>query len=388
VANRYSKPAKIHWGIKYLYSTRGGIMKVDNIRIGSPVSENLHLYEEEIRPSDLLKILRFISKQGRTLGSIYEKNQLFYTDSERITRQEFGIIYEKQARDLKFWLDNFTREDFVNKLSSVMKIVSSTTKDEIINRIVRDKEIIFNHFKKEFVEKYSGKWSGFKSHKVLLPAASDETKKLIFNLGSKQKPLSGKNYQQYWHLGEGYDSTELTRDLRTEIIGDAVTINLKDNDEIILRKMNRFPEKNKNSASLNISPIHLDIKDNDLHIGDCMEIEYGQGINNLAGYFNVRKNSKFKTFCEGLRTRAEAKTVKKYLERKFLLATQLDDIYCGIDHDKELFEKLCWHLKIEYMREDRIICRVVETETSEALAALWEIINGDKRQYKFSFVEL
>src|SRR4030042_31543 len=174
-------------------------MKVDDIRIGSQISDNLHLFEEKIKPCDLLKILRFVAKQGRTIGSIYEKNQLFYTNSERITRQEFGIIHEKQARNINCWLDKYTREDFLNKLSSVMKIVSSTTKGEIISRIVRDKEIIFHHFKKEFVERYSNRWSEFKKHRILLPADSDDKKKLIFSLGSKQKPMSGRNYLQYWY---------------------------------------------------------------------------------------------------------------------------------------------------------------------------------------------
>jgi hypothetical protein len=180
----------------------------------------------------------------------------------------------------------------------------------------------------------------------------------------------------------------LTRDFKTEIIGDTATINLKDHDEIILRRISKFLEKNKKDTSLDIRPVYLDIKYNDLQIGDSIEIDYGLGIDHLVGYFGMRKGSKFKTFCEGLRTRADIETVKKYLGRKFLLTTQLDDIYCGIDHDKELFEKLCWHLKIKYLKEKRIICQVVDTETTEALAALWETINDDNCRYKFSFVEL
>jgi len=363
-------------------------MKVDYIRIGRQISDNLQLFDEEIKPCDLLKILRFAAKQGRTLDSIYEKNQLFYNNSERITRQEFEIIHEKQAHDINCWLDKYTREDFLNKIRSVMKIVSSTTKEEIINRIVRDKDIIFNHFKKDFVERYSGKWPEFRKHKILLPADSDETRKLMFCLGSKQKPLSSINYPQFWCLGGSYHSAELTRDFKTEIIGDAVTINLKDKDEIILRKISKLLEKNKKDTSLDIRPVYLDIKDNDLQIGDSIEIDYGLGIDHLVGYFGMRKGSKFKTFCEGLKTRADTDTVKKCLGTKFLLTTQLDDIYCGVDHDKELFEKLCWHLKIEFLKEKRIICRVVEPETSETLAVLWETINGDNCRYKFSFVEL
>jgi len=363
-------------------------MKVDNIRIGNQISENLHLFEEEIKPSDLLKIVHYAGNQGRAFGSIYDNNKLFYANSEKITRQEFDLIHEKQSHDINIWLNKYTREDLINKLNPVMKIVSSTTKEDIINRVVRDRNIIFDHFKKDFVEKYSGKWSNFKSHKVLLPAVSDETKKLIFCLGSKPKPLSGRNYPQYWCLGGSYHSAELTRDFKTEIIGDTATINLKDKDEIILRKISKFLEKNKKDTNLDIRPVYLDIKDNDLQIGDSIEIDYGLGIDHLVGYFGIRKGSKFKTFCEGLKARTDAETVKKYLGTKFLLTTQLDDIYCGIDHDKELFEKLCWHLKIEFLKEKRFVCRVVEPETSETLAALWEILNGDRCWYKFSFVEL
>jgi hypothetical protein len=200
--------------------------------------------------------------------------------------------------------------------------------------------------------------------------------------------LSGRNYPQFWCLGGSYHSAELTRDFKTEIIGDAVTINLKDKDEIILRKISKFLEKTKKDTSLDIHPVYLDIKDNDLQIEDVIEIDYGLGIDHLVGYFGMRKGSKFKTFCEGLKARADVEAVKKYLGTKFLLTTQLDDIYCGIDHDKELFEKLCWHLKIEYLKEKRIVCKVVEQETSETLAILWEIINGDRCWYKFHLIEL
>jgi len=363
-------------------------MKVDNIRIGNQISENLHLFEEEIKASDLLKIVRYAGNQGRALGSIYDNNKLFYINSEKINRQEFDLIHEKQSHDVNFWLNSNTREDLVNKLGSAIKIVSSTTKEEIISRIVRDKDIIFNHFKKDFVEKYSGKWSSFKSHKVLLPAASEETKKLIFCLGSKQKPLSGKNHQQYWCLGESYHTPDLTRDFKTETVGDTFTLNLKEKDDLILRKINRFLDKSKKDSSLEIHPVYRNIKDDDLQITDSIDIAYGLGIYHLIDYFGFRKGSKFKTFCEGLKNRANPEAVKHYLDRKFLVTTQLDDIYCGIAHDLDLFEKICWHLKIEYLKEKRIVCKVVEQETSETLAILWEIINGDRCWYKFHLIEL
>ncbi len=363
-------------------------MKVDDIRIGNQISENLHLFEEEIKSSDLLTIVRYAGSQGHELGSIYDSNQLFYTNSEKISRQEFDLIHEKQSRDVNSWLNSYTREELVNRLGSAMKIVSSTTKEEIISHVVRDRDIIFNHFKKDFVEKYSGKWSSFKSHKVLLPAASDKTKKLIFCLGSKQKPLSGKNYQQYWCLGESYHTIDIIRDFKTETIGNTFTLNLKENDDLILRRMNRFLDKYKKDSSLEIHPVSLNIKDDDLQITDSIDIDYGLGIYHLVDYFGFRKGSRFKTLCEGLKNRANPEAVKHYLDRKFLVTTHGSAIYCGIAHDRDLFEKICWHLKIEYLKEKRIVCKVVEQETSETLAILWEIINGDRCWYKFHLIEL
>ncbi len=361
-------------------------MRVEYIFIYKQITENLHLLEEEIEPRDLLKIMRYVASQGRTISSIYENKRLFYGNGERITKPEFDLIYEKKARDVHTWFNRFTREDFINRLGSTMKIVSSTTKEEIIKRIATNKDVIFNHFKIEFLERYSAKWREFKRCKILLPPDSDETKKLTFLLNSRHLPVSGKNYLQYWCLGDDYRGIELTRDFKTGIFSNSLTVNLKDNDEAILRWMEKFAE-GKDSC-FEIRPIYLDVTHDDLQIKDSVEIAYGLGIYHLVDYFGMRKGSKFKTFSEGLRMKADSETIKKLLDRKFLIVTEINKVYCGIEQDKELFEKLCWHLKIEYLKDKRIICRVVENETFETLAALWELINGEKYTTKFSFIEL
>lgn len=363
-------------------------MKVDDIIIGKQVSKHLYHFEQDIEPEDLLKIIKFLVRKGGEPGYLYEKKKIFYTKSELITRQEFEYVYEHTDKNLDYLLDIFTRDELANKVGSAIKIISSTTKTEIVQRIIRDKNLLFGFFKEYFVGKYCSKWHEFKRQKIFLPAASDKTKNLAFTLNRNCDSLSGKHYLQYWRLGDKYNTFELNRDFKTEIIGNDLAINLKDSDEVITKSMHKFLRLNDKVTEFDLSCVYEAIDNRDLDMVKAGIINYSLGINALSEYFGLRMGSKFKTFSEGLRQRKDLETVEKYLCRKFIIASDNHDIYSGIAHNEEFFEKIAWHLKLEYLKDKRILCKVTEDETQETITAIWEMMSEHKYTGEFSLVEI
>lgn len=362
-------------------------MKVDDIIIGKQVSKHLYQFDQNITPEDLLKIIRFLAHKGRDIGYLYESKRIFYTKIDLITKQEFEYVYERINKSFDYLLDGFTREALANKLGSTIKIISSTTKTEIIQKVIRDKDLLFRFFKDIFIGTYCTKWYEFKRNKTFLPAVSDKTKYLVFSSSHMNKSFSKKKYLQYWHLGNKYDGIELSQDFKTEIIGDNMTINLKDSDDVIIRNTYRFLRNYGKGVKFNMECESRAIDTDDLDIKKASSINYSLDLYSLVEYFGLRKGSKFRTFSEGLRQREDSETVEKYLGRKFIITSDHFDIYSGIEHNKGFFEKIARHLKIEYLKGKKILCKVIEDETEETITALWDILS-ESRYKEFCFVEI
>jgi hypothetical protein len=360
-------------------------MKLNDIYIGRKISEHLYYYNQEINPKDLLIVIRFLAEKGCDLGSLNENKQIFYITTE-VSKEEFAYVYDHCNKD-SMWLENhFTRENLVNRVGQAIKIVSSTTKTEIIQKIVNDKGLLFKFFKKDFLERYCAKWTEFKRNKIFLPSI-ENAKNLAFVIGSRYRPLSGKNYLQYWGLGDDYIDKEPDRNFKTQMTGNNLLINLKDDDEVIIKNIERLLQL-RGDKEYELRCLTKDIKNKDLDIEDAKPIDYSFGMKSLFEHFRIRKNSKFNTFCEGLKGKKDNETVKRFLEKRFLISQENHDIYCGISYDKDIFEKLAWHLRIEYLGQKKIVCRVVEQETPETIAALWQILHDGRYIYRFVFVEL
>jgi hypothetical protein len=390
VATRFLIQEKTRWVTAYRYPmlpAEGGSMKIDDIMIGKQVSKHLYHFDSDIEPEDLLKIMRFSAHKSRTSGYYYSNEKLFYTKIDAITKQEFEYIYDNVDKDIEGLLERFTREELISRLSSVMKITSSTTKIEIIQRARQNKNLLFDFFKKEFIREYCSDWYEFKKGKTFLTTVSDPSKNLVFTLNYERNSLSGKKYLQFWRLGNTCHDFELTRDFKTRICGDYLTINLEDSNDVIFEKMKEFLRQNSQETKLNLNCVYKKIDINDLDFKKADAIRYSLWINELSKYFGLRKGSKFKTFSEGLRQRNDTETVKNHLARRFIIASGAHDVYCGIEHDREFFERIAWHLKIEYLKDTMILCKVVEEETQETIAALWDLLN--RCMYRaFCFVEL
>jgi hypothetical protein len=363
-------------------------MKVDRILIGKQVTPHLYHFKEEISPEGLLKIIRYLAYKGRGLGYSYENHRIFYTTSNEITPQEFDYVYENTDKRLDYLLDRYTREDLANRVGSAMKIISSTTKAEIVDKILHNREFLFRFFCQDFIEQHCGKWREFRRGKIMLPAISDYSKSLIFPMGSKLESLSGKRFPQYWRLGSGFGNIDVKHNLKTEIIGDNLAINLRDRDEVILQSLHRFEKLNDNNHQYTLQCESRTINAESIGIQRPEVITYPLGLFDLVEYFGIRKGSKFKTFSHGLWQRRDAETAKEYLEKRFIIAADDGSICCGTPFPKGLFELLAWHLKIEYLKDHRILCRVVEDETPETITALWDMLHSKGHRGTFCFTEI
>jgi len=363
-------------------------MKIDNIVIGKKISKHLYQFEKEIEPIDLLKIIRFMAYRGKSPGYLYEHNQIFYTRSDDITRKEFDYVHEKLSRDLNHLLDRYTRDDLISRIGSAIKIISSTTKTEIMHEIKNNMNLLFRFFKKDYIENYCSKWNQFKKQKIFMPAASDKTKSLVFSLSCKCTFLSNKPYLQYWRLGDKYEGFDLEKDFETGVNNGCLMINLNNRDSTIIKSINKFLSQQEKDYEYGLRAENRAICVEDLNLKKASEITYQLGLFDLVDYFGLRKGSKFKTFCEGLKQRQNPDIYLNCLARTYLVTADGYSIYSGTAYPKELFEMIAWHLKIEYIKEKRILCKVVEEETCETLAALWDMMSESQYRGAFCFVEI
>jgi hypothetical protein len=363
-------------------------MKIDNIVIGKKISKHLYQFDKTIEPVDLIKIIRFMAHRGKSLGYLYEHNEVFYTKSDDITRKEFDYVYEKLNRDLNYLLDGYTRDDLISRVGSAIKIISSTTKTEIMRKIKNDMKLLFKFFKKDYIEHYCSKWYQFKKQKIFMPAISNRSKSLVFALSSRCTFLSNKTHLQYWRLGDKYDSFDLEKDFKTGSASGCLMINLNDSDDVIIKNINKFLNEREENYEYGLRAENRSIYAEDMNLRKASGISYQLGLFDLVDYFGLRRGSKFKTFCEGLKPRQNPDIYLNCLGRRYLITTDGYNVYSGVDYPKELFEMIAWHLKIEYMKEGKILCKITEEETSETIAALWDMMSENKCRGTFCFIEI
>jgi hypothetical protein len=363
-------------------------MKVSDIQIGKKISTHLYQYEEVIEPEDFLMALRYLAVRGKKFSCNYGNHMIFYTDSNTVTRAEFDYVYEHSEGNYHHLLDCYTREDLVNRVGSAFRIVSTTTKAEIVQTILSNKNLIYRFFKKEFIEHHCTPWRSYRQERAFLTAASDPGKKLAFHKGYCTRPLSGKRFLQYWILGSRYASPDPGPDFSTGICGDCVTINLKDHDKKILKTIQQYLATQNPHNGIDLHCEHRSLETEDLNIKEIDTMDYPPGIFELTEYFGTRKGSKYKTFSHGLHQRTNHETVRKYLGTSFVIAVDSSTLYSGTAHPKELFEMLAWHLKIEYLRDKKILCKVTEQKTPETVTALWDLMTQTNWPGRFCFIEI
>ena len=109
----------------------------------------------------------------------------------------------------------------------------------------------------------------------------------------------------------------------------------------------------------------------------------GIKVYKLSEYFARRRGSKFETFSSGLKETANKDLMKKYLGGRFLLSTLDEKVFIGKSLDKDTFEALASHLKLEYIEKGKIISRVDNRVTTETISALWEIAGEYRKSFEF-----
>ncbi len=349
-------------------------MKVSGIRRISQITEHLYEIGEEISPEDIVKVMRLLAKKEKELQSgYYEHKKILYSNKD-LSREEFSLLLEK-AGDSSLNVYNildgyFQREEIINKIRGLVKVRSSTTKASAIDRIANDKELLFSTFKEEIINSKSLNLKNFCEGKNLVPAVNEKDNLVFGSSSPSTEAISGRMEEQFWQLSWN-NKEEKISGYNSRAYNTFLFFNLKDKDEKIIKMIREISPIDK---ELDLKLYTEEIEATDFRLSLPEEILYPVEIDKLGSYFGKRHASKFETFAAGLEEKADEKTVRKFLGKKFLLRSKKGNkLYLGMAIDKELFEKIAVNLSIQYLDETSIVCKLGEKKTREVISALWEI---------------
>jgi len=360
-------------------------ISVSGIVTACSISEHLFEMGEQIELQDLLRIMRLLGEKGKNIYQYFSSNaKIYYTDKE-VTEDEFKTVLSKSGEDYKIEdiVNEETREDLLAKVKPLLELKCSATKKEITEKIAQRKDILFKYFRDRILDRRCKDWKGFIDDKEVIPACDHRTL-LIFEEGSlSYKPLLPEGKIQFWAVGN--EKLKINNNYETRRIGKNLFINLKDSDEKIMGLVEELWKEDPKD-SLAVSAFEEGLDDENLGFRLPEEISYSTDIDNLSSYFGERHSSKFETFSLGLAGRQDLEFVRKNLNKTFLVTLDNIKVYTGRSFNKESFEKIALHLKVEHMDEKSIICRAVDEKTEEAISALWErtgnMYNRDKMEFK------
>jgi len=372
-------------------------MKVAEIKTAKKISEHLYQIGQDIEPEDLLRIIRILSGKGKELGNYYYhgESKFYFTEVAGITRKEFNQILNT-TREIYPSLediidDNFTREQLIDQLSPIVKVKRSTTKRELLYKAL-DEEILYELFKELIVGKKCQEWEEYIDGKILIPSLDKEFQIIFSEKSPWKKPVSNKSFTQFWILWRNSKSHMEIEDYHTKQYGDSLFLNMKDNDEVLIRSIKevaRGQSKTKDDSEFQLDIREKEVSHTDIGLAENEGIKYENDIDKLTQYFGKRRGSKFETFSSGLKEMANNKLIKKLLEKKFLISAYnySEDTFIGRPLDKPTFEGIASHLRLEYMEGKNIICKVQEKETPEVISAIWEMSGEYNKTFQLRILD-
>ncbi len=367
-------------------------MKIEGIKTVKKISEHLYQIGKDIKAEELLNVIRILSSKGKQLGSDYHygRNRLYYTEPSEITKDEFHkilTITRESFPSIDNVLDNrFTRDQLMDELAPFVKVKSSTTKGELIEKALKE-EILFQLFKELIVKEKCGEWKNYVEGKILIPSLDKEFQIIFSGTSSWRKSLSNNSFTQFWTLRKNSVSLPEIRDYSSRKYDDSLFLNMKDIDEVLLRLIRRLEQEQKEKEELELNIWQKELSHKDIGITEAEIIRYKNDIDKLSEYFGRRRGSKFETFSSGLKEMANKDIVKKHLGGRFLLSTLDEKVFIGKSLDKDTFEVLASHLKLEYIEEGKIISKVDKRETTETISALWEIAGEYSKSFEFRVLD-
>lgn len=353
-------------------------MKIEGIKTAKKISEHLYQMGKEILPEDLLRIIRILSSKGKQLGGDYHygRNELYYTEPSEITKDEFHkilTITKESSPSIDNVLDNrFTRDQLMDELAPFVKVKSSTRKGELIEKALRE-EILFQLFKELIVKEKCREWKNYVEGKIKVPSSDEEMQFVFSATAPYRKSLSNHSFTQFWTLRRNSVPLPEVRDYSSREYDDILFLNMKDKDELLLKLTRKLEQEESQEEELELNIWQKELSHKDIGVAEAEVIRYENNIDKLSEYFGRRRGSKFETFSSGLKEMADKKLIEELLGKEFLISEYDESIFIGKSFDKATFEAIASHLKLEYMEEKSIICKVEEKETSEVISAIWEM---------------
>jgi len=372
-------------------------MKLNGARKVFQVSENLFQIERDFVPEDILKVIRVLTQEKKYPACEHFGDfSMLYTTTE-LTKEEFVHLFKKQesvyARRISDILDTYFQRDILaEKAKRVTKVISSTTKTELVSFLSDRSDVLYEDkdLRDQIIHNRAMDMKNFTEGRLLIPSPVGEYKISLHVYDSSAKPISGKLLHQFWVLRWSHSNKVKIVDHQSRAYGDVLFLNTKDPDERLLELIKSIPEPN-GSEELDLEVYEEEIKPDKLNFSTPEEIVYSSDINKLAEHFGKRCGSKFETFAAGLEQRTDQEQAKRLCGKRFLVAAKSStSLYFGSHVDKELFEKIALHLSIEYVESGDIICTAGEKKTRETISAIWEFAkettgwgrqDGSKRFY-------
>ncbi len=356
-------------------------MLVRDIKALAQVSDHLYELREQITCTDLLQVIRFLASVGKHTYGGYCRTQtrLLHSSAEEITEAEFRRVLSKMpgGRSTVGSLLNsrYRREELLAKLASATKVKRTATKRELLSQATADPDLLFVVFKQDIVEAAAGQLAEYLKSREQLASDCGEYHLTFATTQLYHQPLSGGGEYHFWVLGK--DRTVEPADYTTTGYGSNLFLNLADSDTELRQAIEELSAHEPGPFELN--PYSESLRVAELVPGR-QPIRYQNDIEWLSAYFGRRRASKFETFASGLAERSDLQLVTKLLGSKLVVWFGNQPVYLGRPCDQELFEKIAAHLRIEYLG-NCLICTVTESQTTDALLAIWQQISSGPRSF-------
>ncbi len=356
-------------------------MIVRDVKALAQVSEHMYELREQITARDLLQVVRFLSSIGKRTYSGYWRGQgrLLYSSAEELTEAEFGRLLSQMGpgySSIDYILNSrYRREELLTKIASATKVKRTATKHELLSLAAADPDLLFVVFKQDIVEAAAGQLAEYLKSREQLASDCGEYHLTFATTQLYHQPLSGGGQYHFWVLGK--DRTVEPADYTTTGYGSNLFLNLADSDQELSQAMEELSAHDPGPFELN--PYSESLRVAEL-VPDRQPIRYQNDIEWLSAYFGRRRASKFETFASGLAERSDPQLVNELGGSKFVVWFGNQPVYMGRACDQELFEKIAAHLKIEYLG-NCLICTVTESQTTDALLAIWQQISSGPRAF-------
>lgn len=347
-------------------------MEVSGIIALNKISDHFYVAKEDLDVQDVLKAFRKVIEIEAEPTYIFVHNSrlVYKGEQDAIPKGEFLEAARRLEKEtVKYRIGKYYSKDHLRQL---LKAKSSAKKSDLVEEAVKGdnlyavKRAVFDTVCTKFAELTEG------NNTTTIPISNEKIAVIRHYPHERSDALTPKGAVQYWTLSEhtSFSGLEKTVSQHREscFIPDINTafLNTKDADEKIMEALKSLKQS---QIGFYLRPYGLKLFNESALSGN--EIAYLSDIEYLTEYFGERKQSKYQTFCHGLQKRKSAELAKAMTNKKFLLSSNPPSV--GKPCRKEDFERLASYMRIDFSESRQVVATVTEEETSELLAAAWNI---------------